>query len=605
MNVLILTPGIKKNSLLKGVSTSAFDAIFLTNSFYQKSFWGNLPQTIFEETDFLSNVQGESLDQTAKHFARHWFLEEPLASKMTFHGINLGSLYIRLAAHAFIGMLRAMTLFLNFFDTHRVTQVRLVDDGTYWGEVVTWVAAQRSIPVEKITFPSKKPAVNLMQTAKETLKAGLRPWARWHSRKAPTEGILYSCSLKYALPFFKQSHKKNYFLRETFSWEALWSGLQHHFFHLLPGYYASIAEEASQATDLLALDASFKHSSFFMFNGKNIWPIVRVYLKELLEKEYPQAKKFIRAFNALILHLKPSAIVVEEDVCVFNKALVLAGRASDVPTYVLTHGIPAMEVGSVPSSADSILVWGESSKKRLLDWGADPAQILEIGAPQYTELNEFRPDRERAKICRRFSLAPQKTIILLASSPFRTNERPDFFQTPLTASAISQMLKITLDFVSSHENTSLIIKLHPSDQMPWWTERHIAQYPSATVQRVHCLQRADSLPLVAGSDLLLTLGSTIYFEGLLLNKPVMTFDHSSPNRYFSFLSPEYLNLQDPEGCFQRLHHLLQRGGLEHLRRAGQESLQHHFHERNQQALNHLIILLEEKYAPSDVLSVAP
>jgi len=131
-----------------------------------------------------------------------------------------------------------------------------------------------------------------------------------------------------------------------------------------------------------------------------------------------------------------------------------------------------------------------------------------------------------------------------------------------------KMIKIAGEAACRRHDIRLAVKLHPMDDKSWLIRDEIKKLPCQ--DRVSVIDKYDTLKLVAASDLVISGGSTVYLEALLLNVPVLIFDDYA-RRFWARLKSEYVDLNDKDGSVDKILGLLEDPQLLEKRLLAQES----------------------------------
>lgn len=596
MRAIVITPAIRKEGeWKKHMMPQRSGVLVLTNSLHQEVIFAKDEhgKGWISEVGLLDEERFEMINEQAKFFARHWFLEKETEEVLTYRGINLGALLVHPLTYYFVGVLKAIELYRGVIRRFGVEELCIVDDGTYWGEAGRWVARQGGI--RAVTLNGRSPA--FQGPAGFNLKAAIKNlvalFNRLKLRSIGSGGILYSCAPRYAFPFLEQG-KGDYYLREVFSLEAFSFSREHPFFQLLPDYFKNGRREARTPFDLGScldkLRRVFDRQRFLHYEGKNLWPICQKDLERLLKGELSKAVERVEVFFKLLGRLNPRSVVVDEDVCLFNKALVECANQLGIPTYTIVHGAPYFEIGSVPPTAKFILVWGKSTKERLIQWGVSEDGILEVGAPQYEPLKNIRFSLPRQEVIRYMKIPEGAKIILLATQPFHTNERPDFLGSPLTPELVRKTVAVLMGACRAVPEVYGIVKLHPRDENQNFTESLLQEYPVGLRKRIRLVKNFSTPDLIAAADLVLTAGSTVYYEALLLRKPIAILDDPK-KRFFGYMSPFFLALNDINKSCDVIKEMLTEAGARVRVKVQEEEIADHFCGNNEGARERVLELI--------------
>lgn len=598
MKIAVIAPGIKEKSKFDSSFLKGSDSVLLLNPIYQQPL---LPDAaalkVLTEDAWLDACDLDALNERAKRLARGWFLESQAAAVLDFRGINLGSLFTHALTYYFFGLIRAVYLFQKIFKFSPPTEILLYSDGSYWSETLNFLASRHGAVLKTTAAP----VLNSQYGGRENIKHAVKNLAQeanrfWGAARLKKGGVLFSSSLRYALPFIRKTQGSLY-LRDVFSLQAFSLSLRQGFRHLVPGYFRDSRDAAEAAgfdvNQVMArLDGIFRRSDFFIFQGINLWEIFRKDLARLLAKDLGTALGWISRLSRLLGKLSPAAVFVDEDVCFFNKTLVECARMAGVSSYRILNGVPFFDIGNVPMAADKVLVWGKSSKDRLLEWGLSEQSIEEVGAPQYESFAMLDRLNARKKVCEELGIH-SKHLIVLATQPFHTNERPDYFGSPLSPGTIKSIVSHTLDYLRTDPGACAAIKFHPGEKMEFFTREIVEKCEPAVRERVRFVRLYDTPSLLAAADLVLTIGSTVYFEALLLKTPVFIFDYPSA-RFFEFMGKDFLDIENSITCRERIRSFFEKNERDKRIAAQEREIESHFRERNAHAAENILELLAQR-----------
>lgn len=195
-----------------------------------------------------------------------------------------------------------------------------------------------------------------------------------------------------------------------------------------------------------------------------------------------------------------------------ERAAVLAARALGIPAVVVVDLFALEELDWLarPTFADALCVLSQSVKERLVSAGRPAVDVHVTGNPVFDRLADPAL-AERGRALRTTRGWEGRRVITWASQP----ELGD----PQLPRRIEAALIAALD---DHPQWQLVIRPHPNDQYA----------PPTPHPRLTLSTRADDLhTLLAASDVVVTMTSTVGLEAVLLGKPLVTWDLSENTRY--------------------------------------------------------------------------
>ncbi len=589
MQLIILTPGIKRAEFVqrKIVSTYPSPAFFLCNPLHQKAFCRQLfPNGKFlTDDDFITQEKTNILVADAKNLAWNWFSRMGHSERFFYNGIDLRCLFTQDLAVYFVKALRITYLLDTILAQNCFEKLVIVDDGSEWGKLSERIGSQRQIPIVRHSAAISK-SRSLKKTAKSYFKVLFRLLFRPNIEQIKPNGILYSSALRFAIPFLAKS-EGSYYLRDTFSLKAKKMSRLFGFAHITPECFPNMLHEASskhQTVEMLAeINAFFSEESFFSFEGLDLWPLIRHDFEKITRSFFFAGMELIDRFDKMLARLTPRAILVDEEVCFFNKTLIQVANVRNIPTFCLVHGVPLESIGSIPSHANYVLAWGRPSKERLCGWGIQESKILEVGAPQFGSFNEKARMSCRKSIFRDLKISEDATLLLLTAFPFQTNEDAVFLNTTIGSQFQTAALLLAFAALREYPNLQLIVKFHPYDQNSSFSASIIKTLAPDLKDRIRLLLQYDASSLIRASDLVLSVASTMYFEALTLGTLVCLLDFKN-NRLGDFLSHDYMDLENPASCLPVLRRYLDPDQRDHVLISQSSEIKRHFYHENKDAI---------------------
>ncbi len=410
-----------------------------------------------------------------------------------------------------------------------------------------------------------------------------------------TGGLLFSSQLRFARPFFKKQSGE-YYLRDIFSIRAWRQASRFGYVHVLPKYYAvscSKSDRSFQADRMVSqISRYFDQNNFFTYQQINVWPLIRKDFLQMARRCLAEGLLLIDRFAEMLQCLAPKAVVVDEEVTPFNKTLVQTANSLGVPTLCFEHGAPVESVGSVPSSATVVLVWGDPSREQLRSWGVPDKKIRLTGAPQLMMPSPIDVAEHRKSVFSKFDIKTNERLLLLATYTMETNEVPTFLRTTAWIEAQSAALLVACGLIQANPDMHLFVKFHYADQHAEFSSNLIAKRFPELRSRIHLISHYDSGILLDAADFVMAGATTMYFEALLRRKPVFLLDQGK-NRYASFFSQDFIDLDDPSKCIADLQaHLTPEGIAATLDRQRHEISRHFFNE-NKVAVDTVLRILRD------------
>jgi len=187
-----------------------------------------------------------------------------------------------------------------------------------------------------------------------------------------------------------------------------------------------------------------------------------------------------------------------------------------IRTYTNQHGEFADPIDYIPIASDEIFVWGDISRRFLLENGVPPSQVFISGNPKFDRVNSiFLPQKKeyQTQLQKKHNLNPEQLTVVLLSSGI-SPEIPE-----------NRVFEIVKCFCQATDiPVNLLIKLHPNPNIdnPDLYENWLNSLD--LLDRVKILQSDDLFEILAGTDVAVTLLSTTGLEALGFHIPTIMLD---------------------------------------------------------------------------------
>jgi len=228
-------------------------------------------------------------------------------------------------------------------------------------------------------------------------------------------------------------------------------------------------------------------------------------LRYLFLMHFPEMIRYIEIINNMLSVEKPRLLVVMNEINPIGNIAVHIAKQKDIKTLCIQHGAMADILGFTPVSSDKIAVWGNSSRKALINKAVPKEKIIITGAPQFDNLRKFNT-KITENIAREIGLKLSKKYIL-----FTTQNIP----------LIEETVKHLCISVKSIPGLQLVIKTHPAEYSTKDYEKIIKE------SGVHgILTKKYLYSLIAGCSAMITVSSTTGLETLIMGKSLITINLS-------------------------------------------------------------------------------
>jgi hypothetical protein len=262
-------------------------------------------------------------------------------------------------------------------------------------------------------------------------------------------------------------------------------------------YERAVRELRSYYISELKHDPRFQ--DLFKHNGINMLEILHNEMKQLLGKDYITLGSNAAYFQEVVQKIKPDILIVGCEVAIVNWAHVLLAKSKGIPILEVQHGIFTHLTPIIPPISDKCAVGGEYYREIYLKGGAKNDQVVVTGWPKLDGLAD-QLNRDLSK--------PRREV-LFATQPLDLDLNLKVIETIGTC----------FDRLNS---VHLIVKPHPREDPKAYAET-CALFKSVILRS----NQENTTSLVASTDVLITVSSTVALEAVLLDKPIVCLNMSN------------------------------------------------------------------------------
>lgn len=256
------------------------------------------------------------------------------------------------------------------------------------------------------------------------------------------------------------------------------------------------------------------------FNGlkieNNLIPLLKEWINYYLKFKFLEISGVINHMIQLMEKKKIDLIVVFADTETFGKTFVQVGKLFNIPSIVVQHGFLGEDlcIGFVPLSADYILIFGEGSKERLHNQEISEEQIIVTGSPQFDKyLNKKKITRKEKKI-----------VVITDCDSSHNNAFPEI----ITKKRLKEFFRIMYRVMKKFPEYTLVVKGRKDwdmNNLPLMIARQ------ENFNNVEFIINADPIKLLADVDMVIVNNTTMAFDALLLDKPVISIWFKDMERF--------------------------------------------------------------------------
>jgi len=258
-------------------------------------------------------------------------------------------------------------------------------------------------------------------------------------------------------------------------------------------------------------------------------------LKEILafsfSRRYPDFVKRIDQAVLLLNKIKPSTVLIENEMGYFQRAVITAARSIGVPTVALQHGEISLtnpayvlrgedvcdksESPTCMPIPDLTLVYGPRYKELLtVQSSFPPHRVIAVGNMQFDPLAGVDKHQAARGLRGELSIAPEAKLVLWTTQTHSWDKNE-------IESAASAMVNA----LSGLSGTQLIVKQHPMETAGHKGLLENKLRPLGS-KAVFAPKERDIMTLISAADVVITKDSTTGLEALAAKKPLIVMNLS-------------------------------------------------------------------------------
>jgi UDP-N-acetylglucosamine 2-epimerase len=243
----------------------------------------------------------------------------------------------------------------------------------------------------------------------------------------------------------------------------------------------------------LKSDSEFQN--IFVYKGINFWNAIERDISYWLEKRLADATLDIVHFSNVIDEIRPDILVVGTDSAVAMRGHVLIAKQKGIPVLEVQHGVYLPTWWRAVPYSDKIAAGGDYSKEIYVGYGAQKEQIVVTGWPKFDDYVKLKESLVKTH--------KNGTDILFATQPIDIKLNHDIIE------AIGA-------FIADSTRIRLIVKPHPAENTKTYNQI-TKKYKNVILHK----SSENISKLVASSDILITVFSTVAIEAALLDKSII------------------------------------------------------------------------------------
>ena len=277
----------------------------------------------------------------------------------------------------------------------------------------------------------------------------------------------------------------------------------------------------------------------FELDGVPVWEAVRDRLWLYYRVQFPRLVKYVETGARVLDVEQPDVVLTKADGPMPVRTFVNLANTRELPTVLIQHGVKSPINDYVPPS-EHVAVWGDRTKEFFERKGFDPDQLHVTGAPHFDGLPEYQADVAGVRAA--LDVPEGHAVVTLASQPFDDDVRRTILDAVVTQ-------------VAGLEGVTVVLRPHPREDVGLHRE-----FADRAEDGVRIAADAEIHELLAASDLVLAISSTVMFESSLLETPVLVLSFTD-ERDHPFYVPAngYPRVTDQGELSERVEHALGEG----------------------------------------------
>ncbi|RJQ52754.1 MAG: hypothetical protein C4521_09620 [Actinobacteria bacterium] len=202
----------------------------------------------------------------------------------------------------------------------------------------------------------------------------------------------------------------------------------------------------------------------------------------------------------------PDIALMMDEKSLLARLIPQACAADSIPTLDMQHGVLAPDATVRNLSYTKIAVFGDSTRDVLVETGTGPGSIEVTGCPRFDALAAASP-APRERVLRESGLTGEKPVVLAATQPLKNT---------ITTGAKREFVA-GLARAAAGGHVQVLIKKHP------YEKDAIVEQVCAGLDAVSIVEDGSLPDMIAASDAVTTIHSTVALEALILDRPVVVF----------------------------------------------------------------------------------
>lgn len=279
----------------------------------------------------------------------------------------------------------------------------------------------------------------------------------------------------------------------------------------------SSAQEIAKKWDALGNDPSV--SKPFKYKEISFWPIAKEMLDSLVKNHTEDAIATIENTKKLFKYYGVNCVLLFASTKGYNNVIARVAKRMDIPSIELQHALTNNQKTLVHCRLNSryLAAYGALTRKMYESWGVEPWRIIECGSPRFDSY--FSPlGKDELETIRLKLHLDNKFVNVLVNVPqiYLSLEYGNY-----TSYEVEQTLKVYAELQKEIQGVRLMLRPRPG---PWRQNFYRREETLGLFNgETRYVQSEDLRVLLALSDVVISGGSTMILEALILRKPVIAY----------------------------------------------------------------------------------
>lgn len=254
-----------------------------------------------------------------------------------------------------------------------------------------------------------------------------------------------------------------------------------------------------------------KFLNLFLHKKMDLWNLVKDELSFIFNIKLRWVLYYIETSKKLLHDMKIDSLTSIGELGARTRAITMAANSKSIPTLVVQNFIGFYPTGRfmLPLTANKVSVWGAEDKKYLENLGLESNRIVVNGSHVHDHPITGMSRKERDNIFEKLHLDKDKKTILLASQGYEGF---------LAEKASGGPIRLALGYIKNKKDEQMIIKLHPRQEktLPEGMIKELGVKNAVIIK-----DEFNILDLTKICDIMVTTGSTVIYDAVLVGKPVI------------------------------------------------------------------------------------